>query len=413
MCRVVRETGAEVLEKLLAPVGVGRRNKPVRCKCGTVMINRGVRAKRVQTLLGWLTFDRSLYRCPTCGKTQHPGDKDLDIVATSRSPGLRRQVARLGAKETFCEVSQDLLQLAGVKISRKDCERIAEGVGGEMEAWMAEQREELRLSEPPPLDAPKTLDTLYVELDGTGVPMVPWELAGRKGKQPDGTAKTREAKIGCVFSQTSLDENGKPRRDPGSTTFVGAIEDVYDFGPRLYAEAVRRGLFSARRVVVLGDGAEWVKNAASRLFGNARFIIDYYHAKEHVGELCRALFGHRQDRVDYYRNRWTDYVWEGNIEGIMQEAAEFLSRDANTKKDARNQINYFRKNAEYMRYDQYRQQGLFIGSGIVEAACRNVVGLRLKQSGMEWTVAGANAIIALRNTYLSNRANDFWENRAA
>jgi hypothetical protein len=405
--------GARVLEQLLVAVGVGRRDEPVVCACGTVMHSAGVRTKRIQMLVGWVRFSRSLYVCPHCGKTSYPGDEELDVVDSCRSPGLRRQVARLGAKETFQQVSEDLAELADLRVCRKEAERIAEGEGRRMEAWMAQERRVLRFQEPPPPESPKTIETLYIELDGTGVPMVPAELKGRKGKQTDGTSKTREAKVGCVFTQTLRDDEGKPVRDPASTSFTGAIEEAAVFARRLYAETVRRGLFHAKRVVVLGDGAEWVKNIAQTHFGMAQFIIDFYHASEHIGSLCLALFDRDLKRVEEYRRRWTDFLWEGRVESVIDEATALLPKDPNTKKDARTQIGYFTKNKMHMQYANYRQQHLFIGSGVVEAACKHLIGNRLKQSGMEWTIPGANDIIALRSVLLSNRMEEYWEQRAA
>jgi len=406
--------GGNVLEKLLQAVGTGRRNAPLHCpRCGAKMNSKGLRKKRIQTLLGCVEFERSLFVCSLCAQTRYPGDEALGIVGTSYSPGVRRQVARLAAKETFFEVSVDMRELARVEISRKDAERVAETVGEKMETWMAKEHQSLRFHEPPPPEIPKTIETLYIELDGTGIPMVPREVEGRKGKQPDDTAKTREAKVGCVFTQTLLGTEGKPIRDPASTTFLSAIETSTTFGWRLYSEAVRRGLFDAKRIVVLGDGAEWVKNIAQTHFGTGQFIIDYYHAYEHIGELCRALFERNPRQYDTYHDHWADYLWEGNIEMIIKEAGDLLPTNPRVKKDARTQIGYFQKNKEHMRYAQYRAQHLFIGSGVVEASCKHLVGARLKQSGMEWTVRGANSILALRSVVLSNRQEAYWEQQAA
>jgi hypothetical protein len=404
--------GAPVLEGLVRGVGVGRRQGPVECRCGAVMHNTGVVPKRISTLLGPIQFERSRYHCPRCGNTRYPGDEELGIEHTSRSPGIQRQVARLGAKEPFREVARDLQELAGIRLSRKDAERVSERIGAEMEQWQARERMALRFTEPPPPESPKTIETLYVEFDGTGVPMVPNELAGRKGKQPDGSAKTREAKLGCVFTQTAFDNEGRPVRDSGTTSFVGAIENAQTFGERIFAEAVRRGLYQAKRVVVLGDGAEWVKNQAGIHFGHAQYIIDFYHASEHVTDLSRALFDRDLKRLNRYRDRWLDALEDGAIETIVDQAREFLPKDPKSGKDARTQIGYFEKNKEYMRYARFKAEGYFIGSGVIEAGCKTVIGQRLKQSGMEWTVRGANAIIALRCATLSGRAEEFWEQRA-
>jgi hypothetical protein len=409
------QDGAGALQTLLAGVGVGRRAEPVRCTCGAVMDSQGVRSKQLQTLLGLVEFSRSRYGCPRCGMTRYPGDEALDVSGTSRSPGVRRQVARLGAKESFAEVAADLRELAGIEISRKDAERIAETVGEQMETWMAAERLALRLQEPPPPQTPKTLDAFYIEPDGTGVPVVPHEVEGRKGKQANGTAKTREAKVGCVFTQTQTlrDDEGRLRRDDASTSYVAAIESADAFGWRLYAEAVRRGLFEARRVIVLGDGAQWVKNLATLHFPQAQFILDYYHATEHVGDLCRALFDRDLKQVERHRDRWTDCLWEGDVETVIQEARACLPKDPRAKPEARTEIAYFEKNQDFMRYADYRAQGLFIGSGVVEGACKHLIAQRFKQSGMEWTVRGANAIMAARAGIRSGRYEQFWEHRAA
>ena len=404
--------GAKVLEALLRDVGVGRRDEALRCSCATKMHSTGVREKRMQTLLGTLRFERSRYRCPACGKTRCPGDEELGIEHTSRSPGVQRQVSRLGAKESFREVAEDMRELAGVRLSRKDAERVSEHIGEHMEQWQARERMALRWAEPPPPETPKTIETLYIEYDGTGVPMVKKETKGRKGKQKDGSAKTREAKLGCVFTQTTFDKKGRPIRDPASTSFTGAIEACGPFGQRIYAEAVRRGLFEAKRVVVLSDGAEWIKNIAQTHFGHAIHIIDLYHAREHLGELCRLLFDRDLKRLNRYKDRWWDDLDDGNIEKLIEQARGLLPKDRRGAKEARREIAYFEKNKERMRYAQFKAQRLFVGSGVIEAGCKTLIGQRLKQSGMEWTVRGANAIIALRCTTVSRRNEDYWEQRA-
>jgi hypothetical protein len=404
--------GAPVLEDLLRDVGVGRRQDAVRCRCGAVMQSTGTVPKRVCTLLGPIRFERSRYECPRCGKTRYPGDEELGIERTSRSPGVQRQVARLGAKEPFREVALDMRELAGVSVSRKDCERIAEGVGQDLEWHDKLERDRLRFLEPPTPEAPKSIDTLYVEFDGTGVPMVPTEVAGRKGKRTE-VAKTREAKLGCVFTQTAFDEKGRPIRDPASTSFTGAIESAVPFGWRIYSEAVRRGLFEAQRVVVITDGAKWIQNLVRTHFPGATHVIDLYHAREHLVGLCTLLFDRDLKRLNLHKDRWWELLDQGHIETLVDQARACLPKDPRAGKDARTAIAYFEHNKDRMRYAAFKAQGLFLGSGVIEAGCKTVVGQRLKQSGMEWTVRGANAIIALRCAAASGRTEDYWESRAA
>ena len=404
--------GAKVLAGMLTEHGSGRREEAVLCRCGRRMESQGVRGKELLTILGPVAYERSRFQCPSCQATRYPGDEALDVVGTTRSPGLRRMMARAGSQSTFKDGRDDLRIYAGLDVSAKDVERVAERIGQEMESWSERERQEILSRDPHP-EPEKDIPVMYVSYDGTGVPMTRPELAGVKGKQPDGTAKTREAKLGCVFIQTSVDEEEFPVRDPDTTSFVGAIETADAFGWRMYGEARRRGLTKAQRVVVLGDGAEWIKNLAEMHFPKAILIIDLYHAREHVSNLCRILFGSNEKKLGRQRLRWWADLDAGKVEIIIRQARRHLSDDPELKKSAEAEIHYLEKNTERMRYAQFRAQGLFVGSGVVEAGCKTIIGQRLKQSGMEWTRRGANAIIALRCVMKSNRLDDYWESRAA
>jgi len=240
--------------------------------------------------------------------------------------------------------------------------------------------------------------------------MVPRETEGRPGKE--GKAKTREAKLGCVFTQTRVNEKGQPVRDEDSTSYVGAIETAEEFGPRIYAEAVRRGLNQAKRVVVLGDGSPWIWGIADEHFPGAIQIVDLYHAREHLANLSKIVYGPTHSEGKQWLATGYQELDSGKVEDLIGDLRGLKSRDDSVQKEIEKQIHYFQTNAERMRYAEFRRQGLFVGSSVIEAGCKTIVGLRLKQSGMEWTVRGANAIIALRCLALSGRWEQFWENRA-
>ena len=410
--RAVLLAGAGVLAELVSDIGRGRRDHAVICGCGTRMESRGLKKKTLLTILGEVPFSRSMFVCPACGEVRYPGDEQLDVVSTTRSPGVRRMEARAGSRQTFKEGRDDLRVYAGIEVSAKDVERVAEKTGAEIEAWLSREREEL-LVQPIPLRPDKTIPILYVSYDGTGVPMVKQAVAGRKGKHKDGTAKTREVKLGCIFTQTATNEKGFAVRDLHSTSFVGAIETAERFGWRIYAEALRRGLHHAETVVVLGDGAQWIKNLADLHFYGAILIVDLYHARQHVAKLCKLLFDPTEKEVTRHRFKWWSDLDDGKVETIVSEARQQLPKDPMAKKEAEKEIAYLEKNKERMRYNDFRAKGLFVGSGVIEAGCKTVIGKRLKQSGMEWSVDGANAIIALRCAALSARIEDFWESRCA
>jgi hypothetical protein len=406
----VLAAGAKALGMLLRGIGVGRREEPVVCSCGLQMESQGLKEKLLTTILGTVSYRRSMYQCPGCGKTRYPGDEELDVIGTRRSPGLRRMMARVGSQSTFKEGKEDLRVYAGIEVSAKDVERVAEGIGQQMEDWFCLQQQQI-LDPLPPVRQAKTIPIMYVSYDGTGVPMTRAELAGRKGKQPDGSSRTLEVKLGCVFTQTGTDENGFAVRDPESTTFVGAIEKSEEFGWRIYAEAERRGLYEAEQVVVLGDAAEWIRTIKEQHFPQALQIVDLYHAREHVSELSKYLFGSEERNVVRFRTRSWTWLDDGKVERIIEEASKNLSASSNAEK-AEKEITFLDVHKELMRYARFRKQNLFVGSGVMEAGCKTLIGQRLKQSGMEWSVRGANAIIALRCVIKSGRLQEYWETRA-
>ena len=321
-------------------------------------------------------------------------------------------MARAGSRQAFREGREDLKLYAGIDVSTKDVERVSERIGEEILEWMKTEAEDL-LAKEEPLHCAKTIPVLYIEVDGTGVPMVKSAVNGRKGKQSDGSAKTREAKLGCIFTQTDLDEKGRPVRDPESSSFVGAIETAEEFGERMEAEAIRRGLYHAQQVVMLADGAVWIRGLAELRFPHAVQIVDLYHAREHVSNLCKLLFSSDEKKCMQYRIRWWTDLEDGKVEKIILETQDKFLSNADMAQKVEIEIHYLQENKDRMRYSNFRKQGFFVGSGVIEAGCKNVIGARLKQSGMEWSVKGANAIIALRCVLQSGRFEDFWESRAA
>jgi len=249
-------------------------------------------------------------------------------------------------------------------------------------------------------------------MDGTGVPVVKKETEGRKGKSDGQPAHTREVKLGCVFTQTCWDEEGYPIRDPDSTTYVGAIETAEEFGKRIYLEAWNRGWSRAEKKVVMGDGAEWIWNLAEPYFPGAIQIVDLYHARQHLWELARKLYPNDQVKqkawIKVHQRRLLD---KGKIEKRVGALRAIDTANPEVAEKLRTEADYFERNAERMRYPKFRRQHLFVGSGVIEAGCKTVIGSRLKQSGMFWTIRGANAIISLRCCHLNGRFEDYWEAR--
>ncbi len=402
--------GGVVLEKLLNRTDGGYQGAGLPCAAGHEASFVEYRRKAVTTVVGVVQIKRAYYYCAECGQGWLPQDEQLDIVGTSFSPGVRRLMGRVGGKESFNEGRADLEELAGIKVETKAVERIAEGIGAQLEVLGQSERSQAVAANVIPL---KSLAKFYISFDGTGVPVIKRETAGRRGKAEDGEARTREAKVGCIFTQTGVDEQGLPRRDEAATTYVGAIEPAADFGWRIYGEAERRGLRRAAQVIIIGDGAPWVWGIADEHFPGATQIVDLYHAREHLSALSKLVYGLGTSKAKQWSAARLAQLDAGEVTSVLLSMRRLRPSGTEAQEQVRKTIHYFENNRERMRYAEFRRQQLFVGSGVIEAGCKTIVGQRLKQSGMRWSLRGANAIIALRCAQLSGRWEEFWETRAA
>ncbi len=407
----MHQAGAAALSELLRFPGPEQRTIP--CPCGRQARYRERRWKTVLTVVGKVEVSRPWYLCPICHQGQFPADAELDIADTEFSPGVRRMQALVGQDTAFDHGREQLALLAGLEVTTKSVERVAEALGADIARGEHEE-----IDRAVQLDLPiilgEAVPILYVQMDGTGVPVVKKETEGRKGKLDGLPSHTREAKLGCVFTQTGWDEEGFAIRDQGSTTYTGAIETAEQFGKRLYVEAWKRGWSRARKRVVIGDGAEWIWNIANDHFPGAVQIVDLFHARQHLSELARLLFPNdtkgRNQWLGLHQKRWLD---KGKITKLVASLRAIQTSDPEVAKKLRNDAGYFATNAARMNYPKFRKQHLFVGSGVIEAGCKTVIGRRFKQSGMFWTVRGANAILALRCCHLNGRFEDYWEGRRA
>lgn len=405
--------GGRLLEKLLNADGGRYQGCFVPCGQGHRARFVEFRNKELLTVLASVDVQRAFYHCKDCQAGVIPKDRELDIVFTSFSPGVRRMMGQVGGKEAFREARKDLEVLAGLQVNTKAVERVSEALGAQIEQHNQQEQKQILSGKVVCFAGQASIPKLYVAIDGSGVPVVARETEGRKGKDPTSKAKTREAKLGCVFTQTTVDEDGYAVRDEESTTYVGAIEEADCFGRRIYAEAIRRGLPQARQVIVLGDGAKWIRGIAEEHFPGAIQIVDLYHAREHLEKVAKLLYGTKVALCQAWISARRDELDEGKVEAIIAAISKRRVRDSEAQEVLEKEREFFRSNAERMRYAKFRSQGLFVGSGVVEAGCKVVFGQRLKLSGMHWTVRGANAIIALRCCQLSGRWEEFWESRAA
>ncbi len=408
----LHQAGAAALTELLqfeAPVA-DQRQLP--CRCGHHAQYQEIRCKPTLTIVGPVRIARPYYLCSQCHLGQFPVDVELDIENTEFSPGVRRMQALVGQEAPFDHGREQLQLLAGLEVTTKSVERTAEAIGADIA-----QREQGEIQKALQLDLPviagEPMPILYVQMDGTGVPVVKKETAGRQGKTEGQPAHTREAKLGCVFTQTTWDKEGYAIRDPDSTTYTGALETAVEFGKRIYREALKRGWSRAKKKVVIGDGAEWIWNLVAEHFLGAIQIVDFYHACQHLWEVARRLYPNNEGNQKTWMKIHQKLLEKGKIEKLVLSLRSIDADNPDVAEKIRTEADYFARNAERMRYPQFRREHLFVGSGVIEAGCKTVIGSRLKRSGMFWTVRGANAILALRCCHLNRRFEHYWEGRRA
>lgn len=408
----MHQAGAAVLTELLQFPAPDEDQRRLACPCGHQAHYRELRSKPVLTAVGKVEISRPYYLCPHCHSGQFPTDAELDVENTELSPGVRRMLATVGQEAPFDRGRRQMKLLADLEVTTKAVERTAEAIGEDI-AVGEQQRIQRAMQLDLPMVVGEPIPVLYVEMDGTGVPVVKSETVGRQGKTDGQPARTREAKLGCVFTQTSWDQEGYAIRDPASTTYTGAIETAEEFGKRIYWEAWQRGWSRAEKKVVLGDGAEWIWNLAAEYFPGAIQIVDLYHARQRLWELARKLYPNQEAEQRRWMMIHQDLLDEGKIENLVSALRSIETDRVEVAEEIRTKSAYFETHAERMRYPEFRRQHLFVGSGVIEAGCRTTIGSRCKQSGMFWTVRGANAILALRCCQLNDRFEDYWEARRA
>ena len=361
----------------------------------------GYRNKDVLINLGWITLRRPYLYNPSQGQGRCPLDSTWGFV-DSYSPEVLRLSCRAAASAGSYEAaSQDLLTYAGLPIDAKQLQRLVSQMAPVMNRWRQAQETSL----------PQTTcgEVMCVGTDGTGAPMRRSYLRGRKGKR-GGRARTREVKVGTVFTHRKPNlPDQRPERDYRSTSYLAAIVSADDFGPLLRNEAIRRGMGSAKTVVFLGDGAVWVWKLARLNFPGAVCILDYYHACEHLSLLSACLYGEGTALAKGRYRLWKKWLLKDKVAKVIQQAKEDLPGEVGARKLAKLQVGYLERNRSKMLYLTFRQAGYFIGSGVVEAGCKVVVGQRLKQSGMLWSRKGAEHLLAVRCALLSGWFEEFWK----
>jgi hypothetical protein len=378
--------GRALLQRLVDHASQQESSEPFACPCGGQFQVQGYRPRQIQTLLGTVLLRRAYFRCNRCGTGRIPYDHASGLGPGQISPGLAWVCSLLAVDDSFGSTARKVEALTGQRVSPKTVERVAEQVGAaalaqQEAAWNQYQQ----THEPPPEE--QTSTRLYVAVDGTTV------------HEQDGW---HESKVAA--------ESWEDLRKTRQVRYVGRFSDSESFGQQVWAQACRWGFRTAPEVVYLGDGAGWIRTLQHQWFSRATFIIDWYHASEHVWDCGKVLCGEGTEATKQWVKRKLDLLWAGQTRPLLLELDDQVRRHRGAKQTALSSLHrYIADHEDQMQYDQFRARGYRIGSGEVEGACKHLVGRRLKQSGMIWSRKGSSAILALRIAWLNQEWDALWK----
>lgn len=385
---MMRGLGKGLLQRVVSRKPNGYEGSSMACNCGGSMRFVSHRSKNIHTVFGWIVLSRSYYHCPDCGASCFPYDQASGLGSECLSPGLARACCVVAVDDSFSQTSDKIKELFDQYVSEKTVERVVHQVGsvalsqedGRLETFLKSRRIP---------DSQICTDKLYIAPDGTTV------------HEKDGW---HESKVGSIYWQ---DERFRRHE-----RYLGRFDNSEKFGFCLWLEACRCGLREAKEVVYLGDGAGWIRTLHNIHFNRAVFIVDWYHASEHIWDCGKVLFGEGSNATKRWVEHRCSLLWDGWTRKLLNDLKKGRKKYRGNKRDAIDTLyRYISVNEQQMRYDVFRASGYDIGSGAVEGACKHVVGKRLKQSGMIWTRVGSSSMLALRVVWLNKEWEQLWSKK--
>ena len=384
----MQQLGKGLLQRLVQRQPNGYKGSSIFCNCGGSKRFVGHRAKDINTIFGWIKIQRAYYHCRDCGAGLVPYDIDSGLGHGQLSPGLAKACCLLAVDDSFEQTSRKIEEVFGQKVSPNTIDRLTHQVGTVLLQQADQELTDFQKNRYIPR-AQITPKRLYIAVDGTTV------------HETDGW---HEAKIGVIYWEDEHQE--------GKSYYVGGFDNSETFGWHFWSQACRCGLREADEVILLGDGAPWIRTEHHRHFGRATFIIDWYHACQHVWYCGKALFGEGAESTEKWVKKRLDWLWDGWTKRLLDDLQEQRKKHRGSKREAIDAlIHYISVNEGQMCYDVFREEGYDIGSGAVEGACKYVVGKRLKQSGMIWNRIGSSSILALRITWLNKQWERLWSRK--
>jgi hypothetical protein len=380
--------GNGLLQRLLEQGSKGYQGSSMPCRCGHSMRFIQHREKDLHTLFGWVKIRRAYYHCCRCGHGVFPYDTAVGMGPEQLSPGLAKAACLVAVDDSFQQTSRKLEALFGQRVSDTTIERVVVQVGSVVLAHQ-DQSSDRFVKERKIPESQNIPKQLYIAPDGTTV------------HEDDGW---HEAKVGSIYWQDErLKRTGR---------YVGRFDNAEVFGRQLWLEACRCGFRDTDEVIYIGDGAGWIRTIHKTCFNKATFIVDWFHASEHIWDCDKMLFGEGTEATQRWVARRLSLLWEGWTRKLLNHLKKQSRQFRGSKREAiKGLIHYVSVNEEQMRYNVFRSKGYDIGSGAAEGACKYVVGKRLKQSGMIWSRTGSAATLALRIAWLNQDWESLWSRK--
>lgn len=382
--------------------------------------------------MGKVTLRRAYYQCiveeegqhAACSHGQVPFDRVWNLSGRRSSPGVQKLLGKLVARMTLTESVETFRSILPLPLSERQVLNVVQPVG---EALLRQEEERATTffehaahKQTQPSEHQCSLGSpirrLYIETDGVTARMRRESVELEEDESKRQGDVYREMKVGAVFEGIAGREcseliPGVFLDEPGPIQYVARRKNAEEFARFLYTLAHQCGLNRAAEVVILGDGARWIWRLAEEHFPNAVHIVDLYHAREHVWNVANAVHGPATPQGAAWAKQADDLLSHGKIEELIQMVGKLPAippHPGASRSIPEIEAEYFRSNAERMRYPAFRARSMHIGRGVAEAACKTVVSTRAKRSGMRWTPDGLDALLALRTAVLNQSYDSFW-----
>jgi len=322
----------------------------------------------------------------------YPVEKEFKILEDTCFPEVKEMVCYTASIEPYASSQEVLKKLSNINISTAEIQKITKEVGNELV-----KKENELINQPAKYISPKKkIDKMAISMDGAMVNTIEgW----------------KEVKSGVIYEFREKEDS----TISFNKSYISRIENCDDFKKRLKEEARRRSFIDVKELITIGDGAKWIWDIVEKDYPLSIQIVDWYHAKQHLYNIINLLYEkNSNEEVNHFTEKITELLYNGNIECLKKEIHEKILKlniidDVGKLSNIHTEIDYFVNNEKRMKYGYFKTKGYPIGSGIIEATCKQLVQLRLKRNGMKWTKKGAHCILQLRCYNLGNRWNEVKE----